>query len=97
MMRDGEQLDVIDPTPGDLESFGLDPDGPVPEEYQEVTVPETLCPLSDQEMTHFLDEISHLQDDHDPDFGIRRFCAAKQLLNEILQYHDTGSSSDSGE
>lgn len=40
-------LDVVDPIPEDLNDFGIDPCGPVPELQQEVTVPETICPLND--------------------------------------------------
>ena len=43
MIRDGERLDIIDPTPDYLENFGIDDNGPIPEEHQVVAVPDTLC------------------------------------------------------
>ena len=43
-----------DPDP-DLEMYGLDPDGPVPEVHQQVEVPDTLCPLDTTKRQRFLD------------------------------------------
>ena len=86
------QSDAFDPTPDhdDLEMFGVDPEGPLPEAEQEVLIPDTLCPLTDTERQHFLQQISLLQQDREYDHRIRVFCGAKLLLNEIL--HDSTSS-----
>ena len=91
MIRGGERLDIIDPTPDDLDNFSIDGNGPVPEEHQVVAVPDTLCPLNDCEKADFLKGISYLQTD-DTDFGRSNFCAAKQLLNEILEHHESNST-----
>ena len=56
-----------------------------------MAVPDTLCPLNDREKADFLEGISHLQTDN-TDFGISNFCAAKQLLNEILEHHESNST-----
>ena len=83
-------MDVVDPIPDDLETFGIDPDGPLPEVQQQVLIPDTLCSLTDTEKQHFLEQLSLLQHGHENDDGIRVCCGAKTLLNEIL--HDSSSS-----
>ena len=75
----------------DIDNFGIDGNGPVPEDHQIVAVPDTQCPLNDPEKANFLEGISHLQTD-DTDFGISNFCAAKQFLNEILEHHESNST-----
>ena len=72
----------IDPSPEDLQNYGIDPSGPIPEVQHQVSVAETLRPLNDSERQHFLDG---LQDYRDSDYGLQQYCAAKHLLSEILQ------------
>ena len=99
MIRDSSEgqhrIEVIDPTPDDLESFGIDPSGPLPEAQQQVMVPETWCPLDDAGRQNFLDSLSLLQQEQcqPSDYGIQKYCSAKRLLNEILQLQDSSSSS----
>ena len=89
MIRNSERFEAIDPSPDDLQNFGIDPSGPIPEVQDQVSVPETPCPLNDSEKQCFLDG---LQDYCDSDYGLHQYCTAKQLLSEILQHQNTGSS-----
>ena len=88
-------LDVLDPTPGDLSSFGIDPSGPFPQARQQVDVPDTICPLSDNAKQRFLDCIQLLESDPNPltDYGVRRFLQAKSFFRRIFQ-DSTSSDSD---
>ena len=94
MMKDGERLEVIDPIPDDLENFGIDPSGPIPEIHQQVMVPETLSPLNDSQKEHFLDELSQLQ--YSCDSEIEQYCAGRRLLSELLQEQQQVATSSSG-
>ena len=53
-----------------------------------MAVLDTLCPLNDREKADFLKGISRLQTDN-TDFGRSNLCAAKQLVNEILEHHES--------
>ena len=86
-------LDIVDPTPEDISNFGIDPCGPVAEVQQTVTVPETICPLSETAKQRFLDCLHLMHSDPTPqsDYGISKFIQAKSLLCHLLQ--DSSSSS----
>ena len=91
MLRHGNQADNICP---DLDTYGLDPDGPVPvpENSQEVMVPEILSPFNDADQQCFLDGLTLLQQEQGDDRGRHAYCAAKRLLNEIMQETDVQES-----
>ena len=92
MLREcSQEHDVLHP---DLETFGIDPDGPVPEVYQQVMIPETLCPLDNADKQRFLDGLALLPQDQGREYGIHKYCAAKRLLNEIIQSASSSSDSD---
>ncbi len=84
--------DVADPTPSDLEKFGVDPNGPLPESHQQVLVPETVCPLDATTRQLFLDSLGC--GDAPDDYGVQAFCTAKNYLDELLQTQ-VSSESDS--
>ena len=92
MIRNSERLEAIDPSPDDLQNFGIDPSGPVPEVQHQVSVPETICPFNDSERQRFLDGLQEYRYS-DSDYGLHQYCAAKQLLSEILQHQDTAAGS----
>ena len=88
-------LDVLDPTPEDLSTFGIDPSGPIPHPRQQVSIPKTLCPLSDTSKQCFVDCVQLMQSDPNPltDYGVSRFVQAKRFLHIMLQ-DTTSSNSD---
>ena len=55
------QQDTTDDIFTDLDTFGLDPDGPVPEAQQQVVVPDTFCPLDEGDQQRFKDGIAIMQ------------------------------------
>ena len=85
----GLQQDTTDDIFTDLDTFGLDPDGPVPEAQQQVVVPDTFCPLDEGDQQRFKDGIAIMQHEQ----SIQKYCAAKRLLNEIMQDYSTSDSS----
>ena len=60
----------------------------------QVAVPETPCPLNDSERQRFLDGLQYYRDS---DYGLHQYRTAKQLLSEILQHQNTGSSNSAAE
>ena len=85
--------DVVDNTPADLEQFGVEPVGALPEPEQQVTVSKTVCPLSIAARQQFLTTISCFGTSAEDDYGIRVFCTARAYLRELLQ-DSSNSSSD---
>ena len=92
MLREGMEDPSTSTT--DLDSYGVDPDRPVPDVHQEVVVPETLCPLSDSDQQNFLDGLMQLEDEHHSDYGLHKFQEAKALLSNIMQEYSSNSDID---
>ena len=78
------RLDIVDPTPNDLESFGIDFSGPPPEAHQQVVVPDTLHPLSDASKEWIMEQISLCQESDDT-FGFDTFCMSRAILYEMME------------
>ena len=92
MLRDSSlENDVIAPGP-ELEMYGIDPDGPVPEVHQQVDVPDTIRPLDTSARQRFVDSLQQEQDS-DRDYGVRNYCTAKKMLQEILECTTSSSNS----
>lgn len=72
-------LDIVDPTPADISNFEIDPGGHVAEAQQTVTVPETICPLTEMARQRFLDclHLMHTDPTHRSDDGICKVIQAK--------------------
>ena len=81
--------DIINPIPAEgLDSFGIDPDGPIPIESDNiVNVDDVYCPLQEQDK----DDFEELFDPLSPcnDYGISLYIEAKQYVYaKINSYED---------
>ena len=67
-----------------MSSFGTDPNGPLPADdgVTTVVVPDTACPLSDEQLDEFQSSFDALTPCDD--FGVSIFLAAKEKLKELL-------------
>lgn len=69
---------------GDLEKFGVDENGPIPdEELNTVVVPETLEDVNDELMELFLRRLHNFTANEDVD-PLVEFLLAKSMLNDLL-------------
>ena len=87
-----QMLDVMDPTFMDVEQFGIDPSGPLPEAHQQVIVPEVMCPLNEPARHQFLESLDNGSANSEDDYGVQAFCTAKNYLHEILEESSTSDS-----
>lgn len=89
---EGHLPDIVDPVPDDLDGFGIDSIGQT-RVRQQVTIPDTICPLNESRKQRFLDciHLMHTELDH----TVSKFVQAKDLLIHLLSLED--SSSDSSE
>ena len=65
--------------------FGIDNDGPLPLEDntdEEVVVPETITPISEDQLVEFVELVDPLSECDD--FGFEKYREAKNLLHYIL-------------
>jgi hypothetical protein len=73
-------------TETELENYVIDSDGPLPAEDTDMTVevPETVCPLSHEQLSEFMWSLNSLlpAEDH----GMSLYSNAKTLLCEILSH-----------
>lgn len=80
--------DIFDPVPpGGLDSFGIDPEGPLPSDLDEslcstVTVHTAECPLSAADSALFFDRFNPLSQCND--YGIALYSAAKNFVYSCL-------------
>ena len=69
-----------------VEEWGIDYEGPIPEDLiGTVEVPETSCPLNEQDIQQFLDAID--TDTRFKDLGIENYVHCKELLESLLSYN----------
>ena len=70
---------------GDLENFGVDENGPIPdEELNTVVVPETLEDVNDELKELFLRRLQNFTANEDID-PLVEFLPAKSMLNDLLE------------
>ena len=70
---------------GDLENFGVDENGPIPdEELNTVVIPETLEDVDDELKDLFLRRLHDFTANEDVD-PLVEFLQAKSMLNELLE------------
>ena len=81
MIKESEVYQSTEAPPSD---YGVDYDGPLPNnEVGTVCVPETLCPLDNEDIDQFLacvDTVSQFED-----LSIGHFIECKQILHTLLE------------
>ena len=66
------------------EDYGVDPTGPLPdEELATVVVPETVHPLSDAQLTTFMDKVN--SEATFEDFGVSHFVECKATFQSMIE------------
>ena len=73
----------------DVETFGLDPDGPIPESDDDtvmISVPDTNIPLSQSSFDTLHTTIDPLQDCDD--FGVDLYVRTVRLMYQLMQNDD---------
>lgn len=83
MLRQSIEDETVDGR--DLEMYGIDFQGPVPDVQQEVEVPDMLCPLNESNKQLFLDALSQVGEEECHDYGLSQFNDAKQMLSGMLE------------
>jgi len=70
----------------DPDSFGVDNDSPLALEGnsdEEVVVPETITPISEEQLKQFIEQVDTLSECDD--FGFEKYREVKLLLQSIIQ------------
>ena len=64
--------------------YGIDYGGPLPEDQAgTMCIPETLCPIHDDDLDHFMDQVDTTS--YFEDSGIQHFIECKHLLCTLVE------------
>ena len=80
MIREADITENLDVP---IEDWGIDYEGPAPDELVgTVEIPETVCPLEEQELQQFLDAID--TESRFDDLGVEHYIYCKQLIESVF-------------